>query len=305
MVQFESWTGIGAAGLNSMLLARRGREILTKMQQRGILVPAANRLSRAVDALEALNRDRARGVVLNAGDAHKAALLLESFRTVWDALVVTYAAFEGRASSAAITNEHLSAFLEGADLSSNDSNSQARNFQFEAFVAATLVLSGVSIERAEPDFRFTYHGRSVGLAVKRLTSIKENALKARLSDAVAQLQASDLRGFVAVNLDAWITDLPADRTPETVGASFVEQLRGAHRTLGSAARKTSTMGALLFSHYSRWHFDAPEPELEFRVVTRTIGFSEDEEDERRFNEFFRPAEARMTNSWQSVHRLIQ
>jgi hypothetical protein len=97
--------------------------------------------------------------------------------------------------------------LAGPELPSEEdqASNQARNIQFELWLAGTLWRVGVQIELAEPDIRCKIGETTVLFACKRLFSIKK--LTRRINEATEQLQRNLERlqekpswGFIAISL---------------------------------------------------------------------------------------------------------
>jgi len=101
----------------------------------------------------------------------------------------------------------IRALLAGPELPSDEdqTSNQARNIQFELWLAATLWRVGIPVELAEPDIRCKIGDTTVLFACKRLLSVKK--LTRRINEATEQLQrnleASPERtawGFIAISL---------------------------------------------------------------------------------------------------------
>jgi len=91
---------------------------------------------------------------------------------------------------------------------SKDNLTQARDFQFELYLAAIFDLSGFFVEIAEPDFKFEYKGTIYSVAAKRISS--ESKIHARFSKAKKQILASNIPGFIAFSVDRIVWDDLAD-----------------------------------------------------------------------------------------------
>lgn len=299
------WINFHVERVSSYKLSVRGREILAMLAKRGLQTNPGNRLERAVRITEAANADFEAGRYIRPEDTEGNRRLLEAYRTLWDALFVMHAVVDRPKASGALGNDVLSAFLFGADLPSEDANPHPRNTQFEAYVAASLILSGLTITRAEPDFRMLFHGEEVGVAVKRLTSIRPTKVYDRLREATNQIRDSALKGFAAVNLDPWLTDLGDDSDPEAVGVRFNQQLENAHQQLDKVSERPHLLGVILVAHWSRFIFrDGGPPELDWRTPTQIITFTETEAEVILMQEFFGPARARLENSLRAIEKLV-
>lgn len=119
----------------------------------------------------------------------------------------------------------------GARKPSEDNLTQARDFQFELYLAAFFDLSGFLVEISEPDFKFEYKGKIYSVAAKRISS--ENKIQARFSKAKQQIIASGVAGFIAFSIDRIVWDNMKDdsyiitNNPDTLyeaGQSTLHQL---------------------------------------------------------------------------------
>src|SRR5205814_2317636 len=99
------------------------------------------------------------------------------------------------------------ALLAGPELPSEEdqASNQARNIQFELWLAGTLWQVGVQVELAEPDIRCKLAEGTVLFACKRLFSVKK--LIRRINEATEQLRRSldhvpqaASWGFIAISL---------------------------------------------------------------------------------------------------------
>lgn len=300
----SGWSNFGLERLSSDKLVHRGREILEMMKRRGIRPPPSNRLERAIRITDAANDDFSAGRPLSEGETDRLLRLKEAWRTIWEALVVMHAVVEKRASSSVITNELLASFLEGANLPTEDANSSARNRQFEAVTCANLIHSGLTLSPGEPDCRFVQFGETVGVAVKRLTSVKPQKVHDELRDAAGQLRRSQLRGYVALSLDNWIDDLGSSDDSEVVGARFNEQLTKAHEQLDAISERPLILGAFVSVSWSTWRFGGDRPALEWRMPQQIRCFTEDLAQVARQRELFEPARRRWEATMAQIGSLV-
>lgn len=89
--------------------------------------------------------------------------------------------------------------LSGTRLPSEDSNSTARNLQYQLYLASKFCNSGMSVMCVEPDFSFEYDGATYSVAAKRITS--RNKIRKRIKEAEQQINKCDHDGFIALSLD--------------------------------------------------------------------------------------------------------
>ncbi len=296
------WHSFRLEGIGSGKLATRARDVLKILGEQGLRIPAGNRLERAAQQLERVNTAPEN---LHSMTDDEAEQLIEATRTIFEAFYVTWAFTERENAARALPIGKFTAFFEGADMPSQDANPHARNTQFELVAATHFLLGGADLRHEEPDFTILFHGTYVGLAVKRLTSVRPATLSARLREGVRQIERAKGIGFIAVNLDNWITDLPGDE-PEEVGRRFEAQLTDAYREIAKlAARKSTLLGIAILGTWLRWRKDNSQRRLEWQNPFQMVGFADDDADQKRFDEFFPPLRARWETSMIELGSLIQ
>jgi len=87
---------------------------------------------------------------------------------------------------------------------SGDALTQARDLQFELYLAAIFDLSGFYVLVEEPDFSFKYEDVIYSVAAKRINS--EQKISTRFSKAKKQIRKRGIKGFIAFSLDRIIWD---------------------------------------------------------------------------------------------------
>lgn len=300
----SGWSSVQLDGIRSLVLAQRAREVLAYIKQRGIVAPPGNRLQRAIALTQRVDAELSDGKKLAEFDDDQLARMSESWRTMWDVFVVGHAINQRRASSRAITDELLIAFLEGADLPSDDADPRPRNLQFEATTAAFLIHSGLAVTRSEPDFRIQFFGESAGVAVKRVTSLKASKVYDRMREGAHQLRDNRCRGFLALSIDNWVTDLGNDRDPAAVGALFDEQVREAYKQLDRMSERSVVLGVFLTVSWSRWDIRDGMPYLQWSVPQRIESFTDAEFSVAQYASYFDPARARQEKSLRDLVALV-
>lgn len=293
------WRHFQLERVGSGALAAQGRNAIKALAQRGVVLPANGRLERAIQRIERVNDAPE---LLHSMSDDDAILLLEATRDVFDAFLVAYAAIERPRSVNPFPAERLVCFGYGADLAKGEPDPWARNTQFEVVVGAHFLLGGADVLPVEPDYSLLYNGRRVGLAVKRVTSVKPDTLVTRLKGAVDQIGGTFGEGFAVVNLDGWITDLSGG-TLEEVGAQFQIQLREAHRAMLKVVPKAELRGIIILGTWLRWLRVDGKRRLEWRSPFQFIGLADDDKDEKEFMEYMDGLRARWENSMSelSVH----
>ena len=286
------------------MLARYGRLVLERFEERGIVIPPKNRLVRAIELTEQVIERFERGKPLRPDDTDLLAKSAEALRTIWEAVFAMHAIAHRPYGSKALQNDLLASFLSGGDVPVSGEDPLPRNTQFEVFTAARLIHSGLTVTRGEPDFRMQFFDETVGIACKRLTSVKATKVYDRLREASNQLRKAKLRGFVSMSLDNWIEDLGDDRSPSAVGTMFDEQLAEAKHQIDRLSERPVLMGVLVCGNLIRWQFTEELPHLEWSAPEKTIGWADDPSDEKRFNEFFEAAGGRLRQSLSAVGALL-
>lgn len=298
------WIGHSEPRVNTHYLARRGEELIDRIERHGVAVPPDNRLTRAIRTIDQWNENYRAGKDVCAEDLQEQRLFLEAHKVLMEALVVVFARDERPAGMTAIDAMHLRSLLEGPELSQDGKPDSARDLQFEAYVGASLVLAGLSVTKGEPDYILLYHGQSIGVAAKRLTSRKPEKLYDRLREAHSQIRDSTGVGFVAVNLDSWGEGPLQGNSPEEFGAGFRTELREAYKQIGKLADRPALLGAIIFRSWHGFDFDGNRPSFRVQTAQQVIAFAEHEDEERRVREFFDPALLRLKASHATIGALL-
>jgi len=258
-------------------------------------------LSRAIKFIDAINDAPD---LISPNDPATNETFLESLRTLIDSLMVVWCLRERPRRVNPFPADRLQMLLEGADLASADTNTRPRDIQFELSVGSFFIMGGADIRPVEPDYDLLFHMERLGIAVKRLSSIKPARVLQRLRKATRQIETSTGTGFVAMNLDSWINDLGADNV-EGVGEQFNAQLQDAHREIAKVSGRDALRGVLVLANWSQWSFDGPKPQIEYRNPTQFIPFG-DPEDENvaQCLDFMDGVRARFDASLGEISRLM-
>jgi hypothetical protein len=295
----SGWENFASWSVSPSKLARRGEEVLNHLERRGIRIPPGNRVQRAIEITDQLNSTEA----LAKATPDQLSTASEAFRTLWEVFFICYTKIERPRQSEAISNEGLAALLRGADTPIGESKSTPRDTQFELLTAAMFILGGADVKPGEPDLRFLYHGRYVGIAAKRVRSLQTATLRDALRDAARQIQGATKVGFVAMNLDTRLQELDTSGA-STVGASFNAQVHDAHQQLFDISEKEAILGGLLFGTFFGWNLERAIPRMEFYMPFQIQSFTMTDEDVRRTREFFEPWRARLAASIAEVIPLV-
>lgn len=296
----SGWSNFRLEHIGSGKLVVRGREVLGILKRRGIRIPPTNRIQNAIKLTEKANRGE---VLISPEDLQTAERMLEAFRTLLESFQIVWTLTERPRRPDPFPNERLEYLLRGADMPSEETNTKARNTQFELLVGSSLVMGGADVIADEPDYHLLFHGEYVGVAVKRLTSTRPSALRKALSDGADQIGCHTERGFIAVNLDSWITDLSPQKVEE-VGQNFQRQLRDAYTQLESISYKEALLGVIIFGNWSRWRFGGEKPIIDWRAPTQLVGFGDTQEEIEKFSSFFEPLRTRYESSMANLGELV-
>ena len=295
----SGWSNFRLDRIGSGNLAVRGQEVLRVLEGRGIRIPPTNRIQNAINLTEKANR----GEVLIRPEDPQTERVLEAFRTLLESFQIVWTLIERPRQPDPFPNERLEYLLRGADMPSEETNTKARNTQFELLVGSSLIMGGAAVIADEPDYHLLFHGEYVGVAVKRLTSTRPSALRKALSDGADQIGRHTERGFIVVNLDSWITDLSPQKVEE-VGQNFQRQLRDAYTQLESLSYKEALLGVIIFGNWSRWRFGGEKPIIDWRAPSQLIGFCDTQEEIEKFSSFFEPLRTRYEDSMAELGKLL-
>jgi len=283
------------------VLAARGRQILDKLADRRIRIPAGNRIEQAIRLTDEAN---ASSDTLREQPEAELYRFREAFRTLLESFIIVHTIYDRPRQTAWYNDEMLSRLLRGASTEKDDKNPHARNTQFELLVAASLVLGGADIRQEEPDFSMLFHGKRVGIAVKRVRSLKTETLRSELVDAARQIRDSTRTGFVAANLDSRINELDTSSDLDRLGKSFQEQVSVAHDTMHEISEREAVIGYMFYGSWFGWALDGEMPRLEFHVPAQIRCFTTNAAQTARCFEFFGPLHQRHSRCLATIMQLI-
>ena len=254
--------------------------------------PPGNRLLKA----QALMRDvNARRISLDKDEDATLQRITEAHWTILEQYIIARSLGRpGRRLSHAQLAK-LEAMLSGADTEDDDRNPFARNTQFELYAGAILIMGDVKTWLAEPDSRFDYLGLEVGLAAKRIRSPKQ--LIKRAKEAVQQIKASGILGFVAMNVDVLVKAVGSDPT----GSHLLdERLVAINEVDGLLSQHEEVVGSLIFARDAYWQFGADRPAISVSSTHRFAVYSQSPAEKTRGERFWSGARRRIDERLQNL-----
>jgi hypothetical protein len=249
-----------------VVLRDRGQALIANLEAIGIRVPGASRLREYVNVLaKALSYEtRRRPTSAELAVLHRLYVELEEFETIYDCL--------GKDPEVVGWQRCAERALCGSILPRTDTNTAARNIQFELIVAAFMRSAGIEVTIDEPDVRARDEDGEFAVAVKRVRSASKVAY--RLKEARNQILRSGRPGIIAVDLSSVINpaDTPVDKSAsqlafQTNSSYFKRHIKPLRSQLGS----DQVFGLLL--HQSQLVHDAQELKLSYQrhwVIVNTL-----------------------------------
>lgn len=266
--------------MGNTLLATRLQESLSFLRtELRVPVPGHGRHKKALDVLTDPN------LVENVAPNR----ILAAHRLAWETFLIVAAAQEDRRNGASpYTRKRLTTFVKGP-LEIEGRDGRPRNVQFELTVATNFRLASCAVYDGEPDILLLFGQETVGIAAKRVRSLNPTQLRKRAKEAAEQIDNSEMRGWVALNLDARVVDIAYDGSD---GGAIREDLSRAFdavsatlATLGSP----NVLGHMMFGYLASWHpaVGSDPAGLHFGVPFRWMCIPRREGDEALFSTFSR------------------
>lgn len=259
-----------------LVLADYGERVTAWLRERGLRVPTPNRLSNAAATVRRLDPATSHNLPMPAEDH---AALREALRTLLDAALIfwtaTHPAYR-RAVDPFPTNR-LAFLLQGRDAAAGEQRTEPRDIQFELVAGATLVLSGLDAFPDEPDYCTSYFGERIGIAAKRLSSVKRGTVSRRLRKARDQFEENNLRGFAFISVDPLVMSL-AGSTLEQIGSDFHRRVARVHDALDDDSKDPRLLGAFLVGASVESEGSPDERKLVFRRTLQFYSFTEPTEE---------------------------
>lgn len=175
--------------------AKRAEAVIGHLEGMGIRVPAASRLQSYASRLRLFADSPGRGDPKNPEDLE---LLFQASLEVTE-LWMILDQFASSAQESAVA-EKLKVIVKDPLLPSGGGDTtRGRDTQFEMYIASIFKSGGLDVTLGEPDVLLDLNGFRVGLAAKRLKSIKK--LKARVRSASGQIVRARVPGIIFLDLE--------------------------------------------------------------------------------------------------------
>ena len=268
---------------------------IDRYRKLGIRQSPGNRLQQA---RELLAQFAGRNAPLDSEDEELLHRIVESTQTCFEHYLIARSTGTSSGKLLPELERKLEESLTGAEVAEDEVNSPGRDTQFELFVRAFLVMGGVSVWIAEPDLRFQYNGREVGLAAKRVKGPKK--LRRRFKDAVDQIEGTGHSGFVAVNADLLVRCLGSEGNAAELGARFQDRLDALKRIDEEFVSRPLVMGRLVFGTDAIWHLGEGQPTLEFRSFRQYYVYAKSDQEVEAAERFFSALSARIDKRMQRL-----
>ena len=257
-----------------------------------VRLPAGNRLLKASDIIREVNEGARR---LSAEDESLLYLVSEAQWTIIEQYIIARSLGRPIYRLDPKRIAMLETMLSGAATENADANPTARNTQFELYAAATLVMGDVPSHFDEPDFRVDYLGTEIGVAAKRVRSVKQ--LGKRTKEAVDQIRRSGIPGIVALNVDVLMKAVGPDVTNDIPLNERLTALDEVDATLG---QYEEVVGALVFARDTVWDFRGERPSVGIASTHRFTTYPRTPEQRYQGEEFWQRARAKIDERFQKM-----
>jgi hypothetical protein len=229
-------------------IADRGRRSLRRLAEWGVDGLRDSRLERATDFIEASRFDEE---AMTEPAPEHLIRIGESTRTIVETYLATHAS---EVKPPQIVLEKFALAIQGADTPAEETSHAARDAHWELYVWGLMTATGVPCEFAEPpDLLCMYGNEKIGVAAKRIWS--QEQAKRRLSLGAEQIEASGLRGFIAVNGQEYLTEASGVDDLKIKGEEFNKDLARLHGHVPYLAGKKHVLGLIVGGTGYRWMVD--------------------------------------------------
>ena len=268
--------------LRSGQVEGRLKAVLDGLRYRGIRVPPSGRHERALQTIRRLNREG-----LRRGDEEDLRLAAAATRVAHQLIVVYLAAYEtGSPQRRLFSPTKIECTLGGSLLDEDEGrDGSARDMEFELLQAAKFRLGGVSVYAGEPDLRIRYGHERVGVAAKRIRSLRDDQVARHVKKAAEQIGGTGLRGWIAINLDARFRSISVSQSREDLLPEFDNIFDSVSQSFRSQYENSDVLGFMLHGYTCGWKADEAVPQLKIATPVRWVRWTDDPANELFFNDF--------------------
>lgn len=254
-----AWQTRAGRRMGSAQLERRFAEALLRLEQMGVSVPSAGRHQQSLDTLAEWNSSSS---PVDLQDEPALRKIGEAHRTAWETYLIVFAAYQRtlkrhRGQETLFTPERFRKLMKGPFIGEGR-DTEPRNVQFELYLGARLELGGIEVRGGEPDLKFLYGYEWVGLAAKRIQSLKGSQIQKNIQDAANQIERSGCRGWVAVSLDSRFEGVDVHESEPDKLARFGSLFDSTNAGIARQERKPGVLGLMAFGYADGWS-PSPDP----------------------------------------------
>lgn len=277
-----TWTAGTELPLGSGQVEGRLRWALDGLRSRGIRVPSRGRHERALQIIERINNEG-----LRDGNDEDLRLAAAATRAAHELIVLYLAAYEvGRPQKKLFMPAKIERTMGGALLDEDEGrDGSARDMEFELLQAAKFRLGGVSVYAGEPDLRILYGYEKVGVAVKRIRSLRDDQVVRHVKKAAEQISGTGLRGWIVINLDARFRSISASQSHEVLLPAFDKVFDSVNQTFRSQYENSNVLGFRLHGYTYGWQTGQEVPQLKVATPVRWVRWTDDVANELLFTNF--------------------
>lgn len=266
--------------MGNLLLADRLRESLAFLRERlRVPVPDHGRHKKALGIL----------VAPNLVETVAPNRILAAHRLAWETFLIVAAALEDRRNNASpYTPERLKTFVRGP-LEGQGQNDGPRDVQFELIIATHFRLASCAVYDGEPDILLRFGQETVGIAAKRVRSLKPMQLRRHAKKAAEQIDNSKMRGWVALNLDTRVEQITYDGSDDGAITARLSRAFDAVSDTLDEIRSPNVLGHMMLGYLASWQpaVGGDPAELHFGMPFRWMCIPRRDGDKALFNTFSR------------------
>jgi hypothetical protein len=166
-----------------------------------------------------------------------------------------------------------------------DESTQARDAQFELWLAAFFAAGDRKVITLEPDLVTTYWFQWLGVAAKRVQSIAK--IGRRVRRAARQVKTHLPAGFVALAIDSYSPGFATRLATLRSGRRLFAKLPEINRAVEWCRAEAPWIRAVIcFAAICRITLKTQPPHVGFYLATRVYLLPEDERDRKRLRDYF-------------------